>query len=81
MARKDNTSREAPLGPDLHRGTTDLCEYETEAPEETCRVPRVGPRSPPREVRASARSRDGEDPGTGKGPVLTRVQTLPYAPR
>jgi hypothetical protein len=36
---------------------------------------------PPREVRASARSRDGEDPGTGKGPVPTRVQTLLYAPR
>jgi hypothetical protein len=36
---------------------------------------------PPREVRASAKFRDGEDPDTGKGPVPTRVQTLLYAPR
>jgi hypothetical protein len=36
---------------------------------------------PPSEVRALARSRDGEDPDTGKGPVPTRVQALPYAPR
>jgi hypothetical protein len=74
VARKDNTSQEAPLGPDLRRGTPDPCEYESGAPEETCRVP-------PSEVRALARSRDGEDLGTSKGPVLTRVQALPYAPR
>jgi hypothetical protein len=36
---------------------------------------------PPSEVRALARSRDGEDPDTGKGPVPTRVQALPYTPR
>jgi hypothetical protein len=36
---------------------------------------------PPSEVWALARSRDGEDPGTGKGPVPTHVQALPYAPR
>jgi hypothetical protein len=47
VARKDNASQEAPLGPDLRRGTTDPCEYDSRAPEETCRVPRVGPRSPP----------------------------------
>jgi hypothetical protein len=47
VTRKDNTSREAPLGPDLRRGTPDLCEYKTRAPEETCWVPRVGLRSPP----------------------------------
>jgi hypothetical protein len=35
---------------------------------------------PPSEVRALARSRDGEDPGTSKGPVSTRVQALLYAP-
>ena len=74
MARKDNTSQEAPLGPDLRRGTPDPCEYEPGAPEETCRVP-------PSEVRALARSRDGEDPDMSKGPVLARVQALPYAPR
>jgi hypothetical protein len=73
MARKDNASQEAPSGPDLHRGTPDPCEYESRAPEGTYRTPRVGPRSPPREVQASARSRDGEDPGTGKGPVPKRV--------
>jgi hypothetical protein len=81
VARKDNASQEAPSGPDLRRGTSDPYEYESGAPEETCRVPRVGPRSPPREVRASARSQDGEDPSTGKGPVPTRVQTSLYAPR
>jgi hypothetical protein len=37
--------------------------------------------SPLSEVRALARSQDGEDPGTGKAPVPTRVQALPYAPR
>jgi hypothetical protein len=74
VARKDNTFQEAPLGPDLRRGTPDPCEYESGAPEETCRVP-------PSEVRALARSWDGEDPGTSKGPVPTRVQALPYAPR
>jgi hypothetical protein len=36
---------------------------------------------PPSKVRALARSRDGEDPGTSKGPVPTRVQAFPYAPR
>jgi hypothetical protein len=81
VARKDNATQEAPSGSDLRRGTPDPYEYESGDPEETCRVPRVGPRSPPREVRASGRSRDGEDPGTGKGPVPTRVQTLLYAPR
>jgi hypothetical protein len=40
-----------------------------------------GPQVPPSKVRALARSRDGEDPGACKGPVLTRVQALPYAPR
>jgi hypothetical protein len=76
VATKDNASQEAPSGPDLRGGTPDPCEYESGAPEETCQVP-----PPPREVRASARSRDGEDLGTGKGPVPTHVQTLLYAPR
>jgi hypothetical protein len=74
VARKDNTSQEAPLGPDLRRRTSDPCEYEPGAPEETCRVP-------PSEVWALGGSRDGEDPGTSKGPVPTRVQALPYAHR
>jgi hypothetical protein len=74
VARKDDTSQEAPLDPDLRRGTLDPCKYEPGAPVETCRVPLS-------EVRALAGSRDGEDPGTSKGPVLTRVQALPYAPR
>jgi hypothetical protein len=39
------------------------------------------PGLPLREVRALARSRDGEDPDTSKGPVPTHVQTLLYAPR
>ena len=74
MARKDNTSQEAPLGPDLRRGTQDPCEYVSGAPEETRRVPQG-------EVRALARSQDGEDPDTGKGPAPTCVQALPDAPR
>jgi hypothetical protein len=43
--------------------------------------PSGGSQVPPSEVRALARSRDGEDPGTSKGLVPTRVQALPYAPR
>jgi hypothetical protein len=38
------------------------------------------PRAPPSKVRALARSRDGEDPGMSKDPVLARVQALPYTP-
>jgi hypothetical protein len=33
---------------------------------------------PPSKVRTSARSRNGEDPGVSRGPVLTRVQALPF---
>jgi hypothetical protein len=43
--------------------------------------PSGGPHVPPSKVRALARFRDGEDPGMSKGPVLARVQALPYAPR
>jgi hypothetical protein len=43
--------------------------------------PSGGPQVPPSKVRALARSQDGEDPGMSKGPVLARVQALPYAPR
>jgi hypothetical protein len=43
--------------------------------------PSSGPQVPSSKVRALARSRDGEDPGMSKGPVLARVQALPYAPR
>jgi hypothetical protein len=43
--------------------------------------PSGGSQVPPREVRALARSWDGEDPGTSKGPVPARVQALPYASR
>jgi hypothetical protein len=43
--------------------------------------PPGGSQVPPSEVRALARSRVGEDLGTGKGQVPTRVQALPYAPR
>jgi hypothetical protein len=39
------------------------------------------PPPPPSKARALARSWDGEDPGTSKGLVPTRVQALPYAPR
>jgi hypothetical protein len=74
VERKDNTSQKAPLGPNLRRETPDPYEYEPGAPVETCQVPLS-------EVRALTGSRDGEDPGTSKGPVPTRVQALPYAPR
>jgi hypothetical protein len=46
VARKDNASQEAPSGPDLRRGTTDPCEYESGAPEETCQVPPPPERGP-----------------------------------
>ena len=37
--------------------------------------------APPSKDRVLARSRDKEDPDMGRGPVLARVQALPYAPR
>jgi hypothetical protein len=74
VARKDDTFHEAPLGSDLRRGTPDPCKCELGAPVETYWV-RLS------EVRTLARSWDGEDPGTSKGPVPTCVQALPYAPR
>jgi hypothetical protein len=43
--------------------------------------PSGGPQVPPSKVRALARSWDGEDPDMSKGPMLARVQALPYAPR
>jgi hypothetical protein len=43
--------------------------------------PSGGPQVSPSKVRATTRSRGGEDPGMSKGPVLARVQALPYAPR
>jgi hypothetical protein len=81
VARKDNTSQDASLVPDLHRGTPDPCTYKSRAPKEGMPGPSGGPEVPPSKVRALARSRDREDPGMSKGPVLTRVQALPYAPR
>jgi hypothetical protein len=36
---------------------------------------------PPSKVRTSARSQDEEDPGVNRGPVLTRVQALPFTSR
>jgi hypothetical protein len=36
---------------------------------------------PPSKVRTSARSRNEEDPGVSRGPVLTRVQALPFTSR
>jgi hypothetical protein len=74
VARKDNTSQDVSLGTDLHRGTPDPCAYKSEAPKKAYRVP-------PSKVRTLARSWDGEDPGMSKGPVLARLQVLPYAPR
>jgi hypothetical protein len=43
--------------------------------------PPSGSQVPPSEVQTLARSRDEEVPDTGKGPVLTCVQAMPYAPR
>jgi hypothetical protein len=81
MARKDNTPQDASLGPDIHRGTLDPCTYKSGAHKEGMSGPSGGPQVPPSRVRALARSRDGEDPDTSKGPVLARVQALPYVPR
>jgi hypothetical protein len=58
------------MGPDLRRGTPDPCEYESGAPEETCRVPRVGPRSPPPERGpglSKVPGREGPRHGQGSG--------------
>jgi hypothetical protein len=74
VTRKGDTSQEAPLGPDLRRGIPDPCKHEPGTPVETCQVPLS-------EVRALAGSRERKDPDTSKGPELTRVQALSYAPR
>jgi hypothetical protein len=42
--------------------------------------PSGGPQVPPSKIQSLARSRDGDDPGMSKGPVLARVQAMPYAP-
>jgi hypothetical protein len=45
---------------------------------------RTSPELPERHARSlqvRPAARDGEDPGLSKGPVLTRVQALPCAPR
>jgi hypothetical protein len=62
------------------RDTEPLC-VRVRSSQEDMPGPSGGPQVPPSKVRALARSRDGEDPGASKGPVLTRVQALPYAPR
>jgi hypothetical protein len=36
---------------------------------------------PPSKVPTSARSRNEEDPGVSRGPVLTHVQALPFTSR
>jgi hypothetical protein len=72
MARKDNTSQGASMGPDLRRGTPDPCTYGSGAPKRACQVP-------PSKVWALARSQDEEDPGMSRGPMTARVQALPYA--
>jgi hypothetical protein len=41
---------------------------------------RISP-EPPSKVRTSARSRSKEDSGVSRGPVLTRVQALPFTSR
>jgi hypothetical protein len=53
VARKDNTSQEAPLGPDLHRGTLDPVSASPELPRRHAGSPGwvLGP-PPPSEVRA-----------------------------
>jgi hypothetical protein len=66
---------------DLHRETPDPYTYKSGAPKEGMSGPSGGPQVPLSKVRALARSWDGEDPDMSKGPVLTRVQALPYAPR
>jgi hypothetical protein len=73
VARKDNTSREAPLGPDLRRRTPDPYEVQVRSYRGDMLGPLGGPQVPPSEVRALARSRDREVPVTDKGPVPTRV--------
>jgi hypothetical protein len=68
------------MGPDL-QGTSDPYMNGSGASRGTCRVPQIKLQAPPSKVRVLARSRDKEDPGMGRGPVLARVQALPYASR
>ena len=79
MARKDNT-----LGCVIRSGPL----YAQPEPLITVRDsqkgmpgPSVGPQVPPSKVRTLPRTQDGGDLGMSKGPVLTRVQALSYAPR
>jgi hypothetical protein len=81
VARKDNTSQYASLGPDLLRRTPDPYTYKSKSSQECMSGPLGGPQAPPSKVRTLARSRDKEDPGMSRGSVLARVQALPYTSR
>jgi hypothetical protein len=78
VARRDNASQYTSVGPDPHRRTPDPYTYKSRAPKKACRVP-WGPQAPLSKVRTLARSRNEEEPGMSRGPVLARVQALPYA--
>jgi hypothetical protein len=81
MARKDNTSQYASLGPDLRRRTLDPYTYKSKSSQEGIPGLLGGPQAPPSKVRTLARSRDKEVPGMSRGPVLACVQALPYTSR
>jgi hypothetical protein len=81
VGKKDNTSQYASLGPDLRRRTPDPYTYKSMSSQEGILGPLGGPQAPPSKVRTLARSRDEEDPSMSRGPVLARVQALPYTSR
>jgi hypothetical protein len=65
-ASRGKKRQHIPVSPDPHRRTPDLYTYKSGASEQ---------------VRTSAGSRNEEDPGMSRGPVLTRVWVLPFTSR
>jgi hypothetical protein len=66
MVPRGKERQHIPVSPDPHQRTPDPYTYKSGASGQ---------------VRTSAGSRDGEDPGMSRGPVLTRTWALPFTSR
>jgi hypothetical protein len=70
-------SKHPARGPAVHV----KCESKVRTSTEGHRTPLHISPEPLSKVRTSARSRNEEDPGVSRGPVLTRLQALPFTSR
>jgi hypothetical protein len=85
VARKDDTSQDVSVGPDLRKEALDPCMHNPDPPitVRDSQVNMLGPldgvQIPPSKVQATTRFWDRGYPGVSKGTVLTRVQALSCA--